>query len=105
MIFCLSLKQKTFDEHKATRSDVPRDFIDVYLAALENPYRKPSFSEEAMMAVCMDLFSGGAESVSNTLAFCVLYLVLYPEWQEKVFQEVDSVLGKEGRPRLKDRKE
>lgn len=84
--------------------DEPRDFLDVYLSELKNnPNLKPSFSEETLLHVCTDLFSAGAESVGNSLGFCLLYLVLYPEWQEKIYEEIISVAGEDQPPSMDDK--
>lgn len=96
--------QKTFKEHRQTKEAEPRDFIDSYLNELEKPDHKESFTEETMMAVCMDLFGGGGDSIANTLSFCVLYLVLYPEWQKKLFNEINDWLGSSGRVSLSHQK-
>jgi cytochrome P450 len=61
------------------------------------------YTEEALIVLCLDLFSAGAESVSNTLGFCLLYMVLYPRVQEAVQKELDTVIGHSRRPPLEDR--
>ena len=50
----------------------------------------------------MDLFSAGSETTATTLAWAVNYMVLHPEVQEKVQQEIDTVLGDRA-PGLEDR--
>ena len=50
----------------------------------------------------MDLFSAGSETTATTLAWAVNYMVLHPEVQEKVQQEIDAVLG-DSTPGLEDR--
>jgi hypothetical protein len=45
----------------------------------------------------------GSESVSATLTWAVLYMVKYQEIQDKVYQEIDQVVGKEQMPSLTDR--
>lgn len=61
------------------------------------------FVEEGLIITCFDLFAAGAESVSNTLSFSLLYTVLYPEVQRKVQNMLDDVVGRERRPCLDDR--
>ncbi|CAH1180230.1 unnamed protein product [Phaedon cochleariae] len=72
---------KEIERHKRTRKpDVPRDVMDVYLNVLESSDTKPeSFSEDQLLATCMDMFMAGSETTSNTLSFCFLYLILNPE--------------------------
>jgi len=61
------------------------------------------FIEDGLVVLCLDLFSAGAESVSNTLSFCLLYMVLHPRVQEAVQKELDTVIGHSRRPTLEDR--
>nr|CAD7571450.1 unnamed protein product [Timema californicum] len=58
---------------------------------------------EGLMAVCLDLFAAGAESVSNTLGFALLYLVLNPQVQEKTHEELDRVVGRSRKVSMEDR--
>lgn len=61
------------------------------------------FVEDGLIITCFDLFAAGAESVSNTLSFTVLYTVFYPEIQRKVQNMLDDVVGRDRRPCLNDR--
>lgn len=61
------------------------------------------FIEDGLVVLCLDLFSAGAESVSNTLSFCLLYMVLHPRVQEAVQKELETVIGHSRRPTLEDR--
>ena len=58
--------------------------------------------EEQLLVNAMDLFSAGSETTATTLAWAVNYMVLHPEVQEKVQQEIDAVLG-DSAPGLEDR--
>jgi cytochrome P450 family 2 subfamily J len=51
----------------------------------------------------LDIFSAGAESVSNTLDYALMYLLLNPHVQKKVHDELDAVVGRCRRPSLDDR--
>lgn len=53
--------------------------------------------------VLYDLFVAGAETTSNTLEFAMLYMVLHPEVQTKVQEEIDRVVGKSRRVTLEDK--
>jgi cytochrome P450 len=59
--------------------------------------------EDGLIVTCFDLFAAGAESVSNTLSFALLYTVLHPEVQRMVQNELDDVVGRDRRPNLNDR--
>lgn len=51
----------------------------------------------------MDLVLAGTDTTSNALEFCFLYMTKYPEIQEKVRQEIDTVVGASRLPTLYDR--
>ena len=53
----------------------------------------------------MDLFAAGSETTATTLAWAVLYMVLHPEAQVKVQDEIDQVVGRDREPSLDDRGE
>lgn len=64
-----------------------------------------NISEEDLISIGMDLFSAGAESTSNSIEFILLYMVLYPEVQAKMQEELDRVLGRARKPKLDDKTE
>jgi len=45
----------------------------------------------------------GSETTSSTLNWALLYLTMHPDVQEKVHQEIVSVLGMKRSPNLSDR--
>uniref|UniRef100_A0A7M4EZQ9 Cytochrome P450 2C8-like n=1 Tax=Crocodylus porosus TaxID=8502 RepID=A0A7M4EZQ9_CROPO len=63
--------------------DKPQDFIDFYLVEMEKVSDSATF----------DLFLAGSETTATTLYWSLLYMVAYPDIQEKVQQELDAVLG------------
>lgn len=97
--------RKELAYHKETNvPDSPRDVIDVYLNVLNSSEEiAGSFSEEQLVATCMDMFMAGSETTSNTLSFGFLYLILNPSVQRKAQEEIDRVVGKDRSPSLNDR--
>ncbi|XP_032087325.1 cytochrome P450 2J2-like isoform X5 [Thamnophis elegans] len=91
-----ALFEKEMEEHKATLTlGEPRDFIDAYLEEIQKkPERKSSsFEEEQLRVLLFDLINAGTETTSATLQWAFLYLVAFPEIQEKCWKEIDKVLG------------
>jgi hypothetical protein len=41
----------------------------------------------------MDLFAAGSETTATTLSWAVLFMILHPEAQQKVHEEIDLVPG------------
>ncbi|XP_006262987.2 cytochrome P450 2J6 isoform X1 [Alligator mississippiensis] len=75
--------------------DNPEDFIDYYLAEIEKAKdrTKSAYDEDNLAHSVIDLFLGGSETTSTTLHWGLLYMVAYPDIQEKVQQELEAVLG------------
>lgn len=96
---------KELHYHKKTLNpDEPRDVMDVYLNLLNSSKSLPeSYSEEQLLATCLDMFMAGSETTNNTMGFCFLYLILNPEIQKKAQDEIDAVIGKTRTPTLDDR--
>lgn len=80
-------------------------FVDVYLNMLNVSGKKGSFSEDQLLAVCLDLFIAGTETTTKTLGFAFLYLTLNPEIQKKAQEEIDAVIGRHRLPTMEDRRQ
>ncbi|XP_011495186.1 PREDICTED: probable cytochrome P450 303a1 [Ceratosolen solmsi marchali] len=92
------------DNHKKTFDpNSPKDLMDIYLQTLQSKIPDDTFSEGQLLAICVDLFMAGSETSSKALCFGFLFLVLNPEVQKKAQQEIDSIIGRERLPSLKDR--
>uniref|UniRef100_A0A1B6CBB7 Cytochrome P450 n=1 Tax=Clastoptera arizonana TaxID=38151 RepID=A0A1B6CBB7_9HEMI len=81
----------------------PVNLIDHYLVEISKGEAQNDFTEEGLIMICFDIFSAGAEPVSAAFDFILLYMVLYPEVQKKMQEEIDAVLGKSRRPMLEDK--
>ncbi len=53
----------------------------------------------------MDFFIAGSETTSTTLNWAVLYMILNPDVQEKVQEELDAVTGGGRLPTMADRQD
>ncbi|CAG0896474.1 unnamed protein product [Darwinula stevensoni] len=84
-----------------------KDYIDAYLTEMEQQKSRgeinPNFSEFQLRVNISDLFLAGSETTSNTIRWCVLFLLCHPEIQEKLQAEVDDVVGRDRLPSLNDR--
>ncbi|XP_078602690.1 cytochrome P450 2D4-like [Branchiostoma floridae x Branchiostoma japonicum] len=73
-----------------------RDFIDAFLLEqqrAEDGQAKENFADRELQEILVDLFLAGTETTATTTRWALLYLMLNPDVQEKVHQEIDSVLG------------
>ncbi|XP_066300800.1 cytochrome P450 2B5-like [Branchiostoma lanceolatum] len=73
-----------------------RDFIDAFLLEqqrAEDEQARENFTDKQLQEVLIDLFMAGTETTATTIDWVLLYMIVNPEIQEKVHQEIDSVLG------------
>ncbi|KAL4237191.1 hypothetical protein ACF0H5_005571 [Mactra antiquata] len=70
-----------------------------HLYVLEKCHRK---TDDQLVGTITDLFLGGSTVVVTTLRWSVVYLVQFPDIQEKLFNEVSKAIGKE-MPSMKDK--
>ncbi len=100
-------------QHEETyQEECLRDFTDHYLKKIRDMSASPEESSFKgndgrlnMINVLFDFFGAGTETTSHTLAWCMLYMILYPDVQEKVQDELDGVTGKSRLPCMLDRSE
>uniref|UniRef100_A0AAX7TFT3 Uncharacterized protein n=1 Tax=Astatotilapia calliptera TaxID=8154 RepID=A0AAX7TFT3_ASTCA len=82
----------------------PRDYIDAFLIEMaKNEEKDSSFSLSNLHACTMDLFFAGTETTATTLRWGLLYMIYYPDIQERVQAEIDAVVGSSRQPSVSDR--
>uniref|UniRef100_H9KX60 Cytochrome P450 2D19 n=1 Tax=Callithrix jacchus TaxID=9483 RepID=H9KX60_CALJA len=93
-------------EHRMTwdPAQPPRDLTEAFLAEMEKTKGNPesSFNDENLHLVVADLFSAGMVTTSITLAWGLLLMILHPDVQRRVQQEIDDVIGRVRRPEMGD---
>ncbi|XP_071452821.1 methyl farnesoate epoxidase-like [Hetaerina americana] len=99
------IKDEIVGHRKTIDSENPRDFLDIYIAEIDKQSINPAtyFKEKQLVQTCVDLFMAGSDTTFNSLTFSVLYMILYPEVQCKVQEELDRVVGRDRLPSLEDR--
>uniref|UniRef100_V9KF20 Cytochrome P450 1A n=1 Tax=Callorhinchus milii TaxID=7868 RepID=V9KF20_CALMI len=60
-------------------------------------------SDEKIVNIVNDLFGAGFDTITTGLSWAVMYLVLYPDLQKRLQDEIDEKIGKDRSPRLSDR--
>ncbi|KAM4603994.1 cytochrome P450 2U1 [Polymixia lowei] len=94
--------------HRSTLDpDNPRDLIDMYLVEMLAQQaageKESSFSEDYLFYIIGDLFIAGTDTTTNSVLWILLYMVIYPDVQEKVHAEIDEVVGRDRVPSLTDK--
>eukprot|EP00091_Calanus_sinicus_P017336 TRINITY_DN3743_c0_g1_i5.p1 TRINITY_DN3743_c0_g1~~TRINITY_DN3743_c0_g1_i5.p1 ORF type:complete len:349 (-),score=66.23 TRINITY_DN3743_c0_g1_i5:512-1558(-) len=85
---------KQIEEHEKTCDpENPRDFIDVYLHAIENTADDSEFTKGDLATCMLDFLHAATETSATTLKWIVLYLTVYPEVQERCRKEIISLRG------------
>ncbi|XP_069473687.1 cytochrome P450 2J2-like [Ambystoma mexicanum] len=80
--------------HEESPSDAPQDFIDLYLDQISKTKGDTdnTYNEANLVQVVLDLFFASTETTGVTLLWALLYMVKYPDIQEKVQKELADVL-------------
>jgi cytochrome P450 len=87
--------------------DSPSDFIDSYLAKIEDSTPDSSFHAtlgfQNLRSSILDLLIAGSDTTSTVLTWAILYMIRYPHIQKQVQQEIDQVIGGSRLPKVSDR--
>ncbi|XP_021072406.1 cytochrome P450 2D3 isoform X1 [Mus pahari] len=101
-----TMVNKLVTEHKRTwdPDQPPRDLTDAFLAEMEKAKGNPesSFNEANLHLVVLDLFGAGIVTSSITLTWALLLMILHPDVQCRVQQEIDEVIGQVRPPEMAD---
>ncbi|KAG4906331.1 hypothetical protein JHK82_054967 [Glycine max] len=79
-------------KQKRAKDDVVVSYVDTLLD-LELPEEKRKLSEMEMVTLCSEFMNAGTDTTSTALQWIMANLVKYPHVQEKVVDEIRSVLG------------
>ncbi|KAM9237232.1 cytochrome P450 2U1 [Dugong dugon] len=100
------LKKIIKDHRESLDEENPQDFIDMYLLQVEEERKNnsnSSFNEDYLFYIIGDLFVAGTDTTTNSLLWCLLYMSVYPDVQERVHEEVERVIGPNRAPSLTDK--
>ncbi|XP_072939445.1 probable cytochrome P450 304a1 [Epargyreus clarus] len=101
------LMTKLVEEALATYEEShDRHFLDVYIRKMKDEIKsnkRTTFSVDQLVLICVDYAFPTATAVEHTLAFLVERVLLQPEIQDKLHEEIDRVVGRGRAPTLDDR--
>ncbi|XP_003409026.2 cytochrome P450 2C23-like [Loxodonta africana] len=97
--------EKVKEHQESLDHNSARDYIDCFLSKMEEEKNNPEseFDMENLVTCASNLFAAGTETLSNTLRFGLLLLMKHPEVEAKVHEEIDSVIGRNQSPCMKDK--
>ncbi|XP_046543535.1 cytochrome P450 2J4-like [Haliotis rubra] len=80
-------------DHESTydRNNI-RDFIDMFIKFRDED-TDASYTLRNFLRVIVDLFMAGTETSSTTLNWAILYMVAYPDIQDRCQRELEEVIG------------
>lgn len=84
------------------------DFISAFVKQIRNAAPNALYgyiNEASIPKAVMNMFAAGAEPVSIALRWALVFLINYPDVQEKCYAEVKEVVGFERYPEASDRSE
>nr|ABZ88706.1 cytochrome P450 1A1 [Mugil cephalus] len=104
----INFVQKIVTEHYATyNKDNIRDITDSLIDHCEDrkldENANVQISDEKVVGIVNDLFGAGFDTISTALSWSVMYLVTYPEIQERLYEELKEKVGVDRTPVLADR--
>ncbi|XP_052797461.1 cytochrome P450 2J6-like isoform X2 [Mya arenaria] len=82
--------------------NIVSDLVDCSLVMLELNEDSGVLSQEDLDGIFVELCSSGNQPISATLAWLILYVSYFPDVQDKIYQELTSVMGIERSPRMSD---
>ncbi|XP_078478504.1 cytochrome P450 2G1-like [Lampetra planeri] len=94
-------------QHKETLDpSSPRDYIDCFLIRInqESHMETTEFHYNNLVSTVMNLFLAGTETTSSTIRYGLSVLIKYPNIQDQMQQEIDTVVGAARCPNMEDRK-
>ncbi|KAM8952304.1 cytochrome P450 2F2-like [Pelodytes ibericus] len=98
--------RERMEENKQTLDhNCPRDFIDCFLIkmGMERNQSFTYFNETSLVMTTLILFISGTETVTLTLRHGLLLLMKHPEVAEKIYEEIDNIIGHHRPPNFEDR--
>ncbi|XP_055864758.1 cytochrome P450 2J2-like isoform X3 [Biomphalaria glabrata] len=104
------LRQFDFEKIREIKKSYDPDNLDNYIVAYIDEMRKEasldqkSYLDEICLARNIDnLFIAGTETTSTTIMWCLLYMLHYPEVQQRIYKEIVEQIGTERPPNITDK--
>ncbi|CAB3226014.1 unnamed protein product [Arctia plantaginis] len=83
--------EEAITKHKSKEID-KNDFIYLFLQEMYTN-KSPTFTEEQLKVVCLDLLIAGTQTSSSVLGFGLLRVLKSQDIQDKIYKEIDRFIG------------
>lgn len=87
-------------------NEEPDNFIAAYLLEMKKRERNQAdtkLDRSNLISVIRNLFIAGTETTSTTILWFMLFMLHYPEVQDKIYEEINAKVGNERVPGMHDR--
>ncbi|KAF5285133.1 hypothetical protein FQA39_LY16822 [Lamprigera yunnana] len=91
--FFINLVQETI-EFRKRNNVVAKDFMQILIDQKNSEHANECFTIKEMAAHTFIFFFAGFETSSSTMTYCLYELARHPHFQDKVREEIESVLSK-----------
>ncbi|KAL1215076.1 Cytochrome P450 89A2 [Cardamine amara subsp. amara] len=85
---------KLRDNDSEKKDQYVQSYVDTLLD-LELPEEKRKLNEDEIVSLCAEFFNAGTDTTATTLQWIMANLVKNPEIQERLHEEIKSVIGEE----------
>ncbi|KAH0624269.1 hypothetical protein JD844_007955 [Phrynosoma platyrhinos] len=91
----ISFAMEEIQKHKEKRDCESQDIVDHYLLQIEKNKGDPrsTYSDDNLAHLILDLFIAGTETSATSLHWALLLMVAYPDIQDKVYKEIEDIMG------------
>ncbi|XP_060064384.1 cytochrome P450 2J6-like [Ylistrum balloti] len=92
-------------EHRNTfEEENERDFIDAFLSEQKKHDKEdPIFDDMNLTAIVINLFIAGTDTTATMIRWAIIYLIYNKDIQDKLRQEIETVVGTSRLPSLADK--
>nr|XP_011435294.1 cytochrome P450 2C50 isoform X1 [Crassostrea gigas] len=81
-----------------------RDFIDGFLLEQKQAEENTTFTDDQLKISVREFFAAGTETTSTTLRWALLFLIHFPDWQKKLRDNIDAVIG-QSQPKMEHKEQ
>ncbi|XP_063099715.1 cytochrome P450 2D16-like isoform X1 [Cavia porcellus] len=102
----MALNNELLAEHNTgwAPDQPPRDLTDAFLTEMHKAQgnSESTFNDQNLRLLLFELFVAGMGTSAVTLSWALLLMILHPDVQRRVQQEIDEVIGQGRRPEMED---